>query len=499
MYKVGLYRRVRQAYYVENKSIRDISRTHGLHRDTIRKMLQYSAPPGYRRSRPALKPKLDPFREIINTILKEDENRPKKQRHTAKRVFDRIRDEYGYEGGYTIVKDYVREKRLRCREMFVPLSHPPGHGQVDFGEALVVISGVELKAHYFCIDLPQSDDLFVKAYPAEKMEAFCDGHNSAFSYFGGVPQRMLYDNTKLAVAKIEDDGNRRFTRKFEELLSHYLYEARFGRPGKGNDKGKVEGLVGFVRRNFFVPIPRFNSFDSLNRCLEDQCRKRRDRRLRSHKETIGERFERDKQAFLPLPAFPYDACDKVNTKVNSLSLVRYKTNDYSVPVAYGHREVQISAYVHEVIISCGTEKIARHERSYDREDFIYDPLHYLPLIEQKINALDQAAPLQQWLLPDEFATLRRLMESRMGKKGKREYVQVLRLIETFRLEDVLTGVREAMRLQAISFDAVKHLLLCHIEERPARLDLECYPYLPKAQVQTTLARQYMELLQGVQP
>ena len=237
MYKVGLYRRVRQAYYVENKSIRDISRTHGLHRDTIRKMLQYSAPPGYRRSRPALKPKLDPFREIINTILKEDENRPKKQRHTAKRVFDRIRDEYGYEGGYTIVKDYVREKRLRCREMFVPLSHPPGHGQVDFGEALVVISGVELKAHYFCIDLPQSDDLFVKAYPAEKMEAFCDGHNSAFSYFGGVPQRMLYDNTKLAVAKIEDDGNRRFTRKFEELLSHYLYEARFGRPGKGNDKG----------------------------------------------------------------------------------------------------------------------------------------------------------------------------------------------------------------------------------------------------------------------
>ena len=499
MYPVGLYRQVRQAYYIHNKSIRDISRTHGLHRDTIRKMLLYSIPPGYQRSKPIRKPKLDPFIGIIDSYLKDDKNRPRKQRHTAKRIFERIQDEHGYEGGYTIVKDYVREQRLRSQEMFVPLSHPPGHGQVDFGEALAIISGVQLKAHYFCIDLPQSDNLFVKAYPAETMEAFCDGHNSAFSCFGGVPQSILYDNTKIAVARIEKGGKRRLTRKFEELLSHYLYEARFGRPGKGNDKGKVEGVVGFARRNFLVPIPRFDSFDSLNKYLEEQCRKRRDRQLRSHKETIGERFERDKQAFLPLPAFPYDACDKINTRVNSLSLVRYKTNDYSVPVAYGHREVQVSAYVHEVIISCGTEKIARHERSYDREDFIYDPLHYLPLIEQKINSLDQAAPLQKWELPDEFATLRRLMESRMGKKGKREYVQVLRLIETFRLEDVLTGMREAMRLKAISFDAVKHLLLCHIEERPARLDLECYPYLPKAQVQTTLARQYMELLQGVQP
>jgi len=499
MFKVGFYREVRQAYYIRNKSIRDISRTHGLHRDTIRKMLQYSVPPGYRRRKPPLKPKLDPYRGIIDTILKEDETKPRKQRHTAKRIFERIRDEYKYEGGYTIVKDYVREKRLRCREMFIPLSHPPGHGQADFGEALVIIGGIEQKAHYFCIDLPQSDDLFVKAYPAETMEAFLDGHNRAFSYFSGVPQSMLYDNTKLAVARIEADGARKLTRRFDELLSHYLFEPRFGRPGKGNDKGKVEGLVGYVRRNFFVPIPRFDSFDSLNRYLEEQCLKRRKNRLRRHKETIGERFEHDKQAFLPLPPFPYDACDKVSSRVNSLSLVRYKSNDYSVPVAYGHREVQISAYVHEVVISCGTETIARHERSYDREDFIFDPLHYLPLIEQKIGALDQAAPLQKWKLPDEFATLRRHMESRMGKKGKREYVQVLRLIETFKLKDVLAGVREAMRLQAISFDAVKHLLLCHIEKRPARLDLEGYPYLPKAKVKTTSAVSYMDLLQRAQP
>ncbi len=494
MYKVGLYRQVRQAYYIQDKSIREVSRVYNLHRDTVRKMLRYSVPPGYQRSRPRTKPKLDPFTDIIDVYLKEDKNQPKKQRHTAKRIFERIRDEHGYEGGYTIVKDYVRKQRLSSREMFVPLSHPPGHGQADFGEAIAVICGVKLKVHYLCVDLPQSDDLFVKAYPAETMEAFCDGHNSAFSYFGGVPQSMLYDNTKLAVARIEFDGTRKFTRKFDELLSHYLFEARFGRPGKGNDKGKVEGLVGYTRRNFFVPIPRFNSFDSLNKYLEEQCRKRRDQQLRSHKETIGDRFERDKQAFLPLPTFFYDACDKVDTRVNSLSLVRYKTNDYSVPVAYGHRDVQISAYVQQVVISCGTEEIARHERSYDREDFVFDPLHYLPLIEQKIGSLDQAAPLQKWNLPDEFSTMRSLMESRMGKKGKREYVQVLRLIETFRLQDVQSALRASLRLHTISFDAVKHLVLCLIEQRPPRLDLERYPYLPSAQVQTTTASQYMELL-----
>lgn len=495
MYPVSTYRRVRIDYERNGLSRRELSRKYGYHRKTINKMLEFSIPPGYQRKNPPHKPKLAPFIGIIDVILESDKDKPKKQRHTAKRIFERIQEEHGYDGGYTIVKDYVREKRLRCREMFIPLSHPSGHAQADFGEALAVIGGVQMKVHYLCIDLPQSDDLFVKAYPAENMEAFCDGHNAAFSYFGGVPLCVLYDNTKLAVGRIEKDGTRKHTRKFDELMSHYLFEARFGRPGKGNDKGKVEGLVGYVRRNFLVPIPRFDSFDSLNRYLAEHCQKRRDKRLRSHKETIGERFERDREKLLPLPAFPYDACDKVSTRVSSLSLVRYKTNDYSVPVAYGHREVQINANVHAVTIHCGAEEIARHERSYEKEDYVFDPLHYLPLLEQKVGALDQAAPLQDWELPEEFFTLRRLLESRMGKKGKRQYVQVLRLMETFRLEDVRHAIREAMHLQALSFDAVKHLVLCHIEQRPPRLDLECYPYLPKAQVQTTSAREYMELLE----
>ena len=177
--------------------------------------------------------------------------------------------------------------------------------------------------------------------------------------------------------------------------------------------------------------------------------------------------------------------------------MRYRLNDYSVPTAYGHQKVLVRGYVHEVILACGAEVIARHSRSYAREDFVFNPLHYLALIEQKTNALDQAAPLADWKLPEEFATLRRLLEARMGKSGKREFVQVLRLMEVFKIDDVAAAVRGAIVRGAVGFDAVKHLVLCRIERRPPRLDMTIYPYLPKARVATTSARSYMDLLAGI--
>ena len=206
MYRVDVYLRIRRAVMVEGMSIREASRVFGLHRDTVRKMLAYSVPPGYRRQISPRRPKLEPYTGVIDQILEKDHSVPKKQRHTAKRIFERLRDEYGFGGGYTTLKDYVREHRRQTREMFVPLSHAPGHAQCDFGEALVIIGGVEQKAHYFVLDLPHSDGCFVKAYPAETTEAFLDGHVSAFAFLGGVPQSILYDNTKLAVAT--DTGRR---------------------------------------------------------------------------------------------------------------------------------------------------------------------------------------------------------------------------------------------------------------------------------------------------
>jgi transposase len=459
-------------------------------------MLKFSVPPGYVRTKPPFRPKLDPFTGVIDAIMASDKDRPKKQRHTAKRIFERLRDEHDFTGGMTIVKDYVAGWRQRTQEMFVPLVHPPGHAQADFGEAIGVIGGVERKIHFLAIDLPHSDAIFVVAYPSETTEAFCDGHVKAFAFFGGVPQSILYDNTKIAVARILGDGRRQRTRVFSELQSHYLFTDRFGRPGKGNDKGKVEGLVGYARRNFLVPIPVFADFEALNAHLLECCRKRLADRLRGQVGTIGDRLDHDLAVFQkPLPA-PYDACEKKPGTVSSLSLVRYRCNDYSVPTAYGHQKVLIRGYVHEVVISCGAQIIARHPRSYEREDFVFNPLHYLALIEQKTNALDQAAPLADWALPEEFTTLRRLLEARIGKKGKREFVQVLRLMEVFKIDDVVAGVGDAIRCGAVGFDAVKHLVLCRIERRPPRLNLTVYPYLPKAAVATTSARSYMDLLAG---
>src|SRR5947208_2069200 len=260
MKDVELYAKVRYAVRIEGLSERAAARRFGIDPRTVAKMVAFSVPPGYRRTKPPVRPKLDAVIAIIDGILAQDKGRPKKQQHTAKRIFERLRDEHGFTGGITIVKDYVAGWRQRAQEMFVPLVH----AQADFGEAIGVIGGVERKIHFFAFDLPHSDACFVVGYPAETTEAFCDGHVRAFAFFGGVPKSILYDNTKIAVARILGDGKRQRTRVFAELQSHYLFEDRFGRPGKGNDKGKVEGLVGYARRNFLVPIPAFESFAALN-------------------------------------------------------------------------------------------------------------------------------------------------------------------------------------------------------------------------------------------
>ena len=260
MYEVELYRIVRHAVFREGLSQRDAATRFGLDRGTVKKMLEHPEPPGYRRSAPRTRSRMDAHAGFVDAILTADLDAPKKQRHTIQRIYERLVEERGFQGGYTTVRDYVRPRRLAMKEVFVPLAHPPGHAQADFGEARAIIGGVERKIHFLVVDLPQSDAIFVKAYPAETAEAFCDGHvlvsdpssteiavrfpgaPEAFDFFGGVPLSILYDNTRFAVAKILGDGTRQCSTMFCALQSHYLFEDRFGRPGKGNDKGKVKGL-----------------------------------------------------------------------------------------------------------------------------------------------------------------------------------------------------------------------------------------------------------------
>lgn len=497
MFVVEVYAAVRQFVFNDGKSRREAARVFGLSRETISKMCRFSMPPGYVRQRPPQKPKLGPLIPVIEAILEADRTSPVKQRHTAKRIFERLRDEHGFAGGYTVVKDHVRIERARGRETFVPLAHPPGHAQVDFGEAVGVIGGVRQKIHFFCMDLPQSDACFVKAYPAETTEAFLDGHVSAFAFFGGVPLSILYDNLKIAVAKICGDGKREPTRAFSELLSHYLFEDRFGRPGKGNDKGKVEGLVKYARANFMTPVPEAESYEALNARLATCCRARQGDHAGRHAHTIGERLVADSAALRVLPVVALEPCEKRAARVSSTALVRYRTNDYSVPTAYGFQDVVVKGFVDEVVILCGGREVARHARSYAEGAFVADPLHYLALIEMKPNALDQAAALQGWELPEVFQHLRHLLEARMGNRGKREFIQVLRLLEAMPMEIVTFAVTEAIHVGAISFDAVKLIALARIERRPARLDLAAYPHLPRLTVKATSAADYRTLVPGV--
>ena len=243
------------------------------------------------------------------------------------------------------------------REAFVPLHHPPGHAQVDFGEAVVEIEGLREKIAFFCLILPHSDVWFVKAYPKETTEAFLDGHVGAFAFLGGVPRSILYDNTTLAVARILGDGERQRTQAFSHLQSHHLFRDRFGRPGKGNDKGKVEALVKTARRTFMVPIPKVPDLDVLNERLHGA--------LPGASRRVGVRARRavallaDLEALRDLPAAPFEACEHMPGQVSSTALVRYRLVDYSAPVVHAYKKVTVKGYVDRVEIALGAEIVAR--------------------------------------------------------------------------------------------------------------------------------------------
>ena len=496
MYSVELYLKIRHHCLTDGNSERQTAKDFGISRNSVRKMLIHSKPPGYQRQTSISQPVLDPYKDFIDEILESDKQVHRKQRHTAKRLYDRLKFEEGYTGSYVTVRKYVAAYRLKTKEMFIPLEHDPGTAQVDFGEAFAVIAGVHQKVNVFNMILPQSDACFVKAYPRENTESFVDGHVSAFEFIKGVPRAILYDNTKIAVSKIMGGKERKKTKAFIELQSHYLFKDHFARPGKGNDKGNVEGVVGFSRRNFMVPVPSFDSFEALNHHLQNGCENRQNDILRGHKISIKERLVFDQQALSPLPDRPYDPCVVTSSRVRSTSLVRYKDTDYSVPVRYGYQDVFVKAYVDKILIIKGSDIIATHKRSYEKGNAVYDLLHYLPLLEQKSNALDQAAPVKAYSLPPVFERFKTTLISRDPVTGKRDYIKVLRLLETHGIDDVEKGLYMAFDHGIFSVEAIKHLILQSLEKRSPKLLLANLPHVPIVCVHKTNTSSYMSLLGG---
>ncbi len=495
MYQVDSYVKIRKAVMKDGVSKRAASRVFGVSRQFVNTALECPVPKPYKREK--VKPsKLDPYKEFIDSILESDKSVHKKQRHTAKRIHERLRDEEGFTGCYTSVKDYLQQKKRKARESFVPLSHPPGEAQVDFGEADIYLNGNLERCHYFTMTFPYSNATFVKAYPLERTESFLDGHVSAFEFFGKVPQRILYDNASIMVKKIEEDKTRDVTDAFLGLVSHYLMDYKFANVASGNEKGHVEGNVGYSRRNFMVPIPRVRSYDELNLILLDQCTRFQDRRIRGKTKSIKLLLSEDLDAMSDRPKYPLDPSTKKAGTVSSTLLVRFDNNDYSVPFEYANCDVSIKAYWDQVQIYHRDEMIATHQRLFGREGFSYNPMHYLKLLERKPGALEQAAPLKDWDLPDVFHLFKNKLESRLKRKGKLEFIQTLRLLEIYTVTEIEISIEEALRLQTISVDAVKMLADSLREKSTPNLDLSQYPHIPNVQVKQTQVSDYMFLLEG---
>jgi transposase len=456
---------IRRAYFIEDKSIRQIAREGHHHRRTIRQALRDAGPPRYTLRQPRARPVLGPFVHLIQQWLTEDLARPPKQRHTAHRIYQRLVAEYGFPGQESNVRQYVREHRPAQGHphLFIPLAYEPGEdAQCDFGEAQVIMMGQPLQVQLFCLRLCYSKLPFVMVFPHQQQEAFLAGHQEAFAFFGGVPQNIWYDNLSQAVRPRLMGRKPQEQETFIAFRSHHLFQSRFCTPGEAHEKGLVENLVGYARRNFLVPLPEVTSFQELNALLRERCLAEASRRLRGEKHTIGELWEQEHPHLLPLPQRPFPCCRTLPVRANRLSLVTFQTNRYSVPVESTHHSLFLRAFVDRVEITNGGKVVAVHPRCYEREQDILDPFHYLPLLRERPGALEHAKPLKGWphppVLDQYLAALRGQFPQRVATL---EFIKVLELGSHHSLNQVAQGVAQALAARSLSADTVAYFLNTH--------------------------------------
>jgi transposase len=489
---------IRRRILAEGEGKRRICREYGIHFKTLQKILGNAEPPGYRQSKPREKRKIGPYIPFIEDALREDRKAPRKQRHTAKRLFNRLVKEHSYDGGYTAVKEAVRAFKQRTQEVYIPLSHPRGWAQVDFGYAEIDLAGERIEMAFFVMTLPFSDAFFVCAFPRECTETFQEGHKRAFEFFEGVATRISYDNSKIAVISVGKGPGRKLTDGFLRLQSHYSFIEHFCRVRRPNEKGHVETLVGYCRRNFMVPVPKVETIEGLNNHLEACCRADLERTLRGKEKSKKELLAEECLAMLPIPSDRFEAHRVEETGANSLSLVRFDRNDYSVPTEYGHHPVTAIGTVEEVRLVVNDHLVASHRRSWKKHGTFFSPIHYLALLERKPGGFDFSRPLEEWQLPSCFDLLRRRLESDLdGSHGIREYIKVLRLLETASLSQLTGAVEQALSIGVTSVDAIK-LLLEHRRQEPIALFcLDGHPHLKTVRVPNVDLTGYRGLTEGM--
>ncbi|MBW2539065.1 MAG: IS21 family transposase [Deltaproteobacteria bacterium] len=466
MLKVDQYDYIRTAYRVYGKTIRQIARDTGHSRNTIKKAL-HSQFIGYRPRDSQPYPVLGLYLHIIDRWLKSDKESPRKQRHTARRVYHRLQYEHGYQGSEGTIRHYVREAKIRLGlqtdNVFIPSDPELGReAEADWGNCQAILSDEPTKLKMFCMRSKGSGIHFVQCYPCERQQALFEGHIQAFVFFDGIFPTLIYDNLTTAVEKVLRGKERRLQEGFAKFKAYYSFTPRFCNVAKGNEKGGVEGLVGYARRNYMVPVPKADSLEELNGRLLEQCLAFGQHRIASRSETVSELFEQEKKHLIALPPVPYENVVTSSGKVDKYSTVIIDKNRYSVPTTYAGLRVQALLYIDRVEIFHNSKKIAAHSRVYGNNKWQLDPQHYLELIYRRPQAFESARVIRQWRpqWPDCLEALLSLFIAKLGHtKGIKEFIAVLMLFKDHESSEVIDAVKSALAANISSSAAVEHLLL----------------------------------------
>jgi len=478
---VELFEEIRREYEFGVGTIQGVAGKLGVHRRMVREALAGSVP-AERIGVPRARPRLGPLVEFIDGILEADKKAPRKQRHTAHRIYVRIRQEYaGCPVSESSVRRYVRERKaamgLASRETFVPQSYAWGEeGQVDWYEAEAELGEERVKLQVFVLRSMASGAAFHRAYHRATQQAFLEAHELAFHYFGGIFRRLRYDNLTAAVKRILRGFRREETARFVAFRSHWRYESEFCNPGEAHEKGGVENEVGTFRRNHWVPVPRAADLAELNDMLLRACREDEGRVLAGRQENVGAAMLVERGHLLPLSEEDFDLVETAFPTVNGFGCARVRTNAYSVPVRAG-RAVQAKITADSVELWYEGRCVATHERCYGHQQEILDLEHYLDVLERKPGALAGSKPLAQWReagkWPESYDRFWAGLMDRHGRgRGTKEMIELLHLGRTHGQERLRSAVEEALALGCGDAAAVRYLVGAKETRRPSPIPLE---------------------------
>ena len=479
------YELIRTGHRVYGQNISELARLTGHSRNTIKKALRGEAW-GYKERSHQPFPALNNYLVIVDSWLKSDKDKPKKQRHTAHRVYNRLVDEHGYKGGESTVRRYVRLAKMTfgidTPRAFIPCSPKAGQeAEVDWGMATAIIAGEEHRLKFFCMRSKYSGKHFVRFYLCERQQAFLDAHIHAFSFYGGIFPVLIYDNLTTAVRKILHGKDRIEQKGFSKFKAYYSYEARFCNPDSGNEKGGVEGLVGFARRNYMVPIPEAASLEELNEKILRQCVAYGNHKMAGRDRSVCELYEEEKEHLLALPETVYNNLQTSGGRADKYATVIVDKNRYSVPSRYAGFRVKVLLYADRVEIFTGTKKLSTHERMYGNNKWSLKPDHYLELIQQRPLAFNSARPIQQWRKnwPQSLELLlERFCRDQGETKGIKDFITVLMFYRDYEAGEIEAAVELAIDNNLSTSDGVHHVLAYTGDVNATIAPLASWPTLP---------------------